>query len=46
MESMGKGVALGMIIAMVPSVSVAAMASFFIRKARGSFSAADVEPDV
>jgi hypothetical protein len=32
--------------AMVLSLFVAVMDSFIIRKARGSFSAADVEPDV
>ncbi len=44
-ESVGEGVVLGT-IAIVLSVFVAVMASFVIRKARGSFSAADVEPDI
>ncbi len=44
-ESVGEGVVLG-IIAIVLSLSVAMMASFVIRKARGSLSAADAEPDI
>ncbi|MBR3475640.1 MAG: hypothetical protein IKH39_00520 [Candidatus Methanomethylophilaceae archaeon] len=45
MEPIREGVAPG-IIATVRSVFVAVKDSFVIRKARGSFSAADAEPDV